>query len=64
MLLFFLSAVGILGGVILAIIGIAQADAGQLERIIALAFFAMAAAGVVGLYAQRSHRKQLRDAHA
>ena len=52
MLLLFLSAVaGLVGGAIFLVLGLMRGAAGQYERILALAFFAMAAAGLVGAFA-------------
>lgn len=51
-MMFIISVVGVLGGVVLGLVGLARGDAGQLERILAIACFAMAASGLVGRMAR------------
>ncbi len=51
MLMILLSAIGIVGAVGFGVLGITS-DAGQYERILALAFLAMGAAGIVGYVVQ------------
>jgi len=47
-MLFIISLLGVIGAVVLGLVGLARGDAGELERILAIACFAMAAAGLVG----------------
>jgi hypothetical protein len=58
-MLFIISAVGVVGAMILGLDGLMLASAGrggQLELIVAIAFVAVAAAGVVGLLADDGRR--------
>jgi hypothetical protein len=47
-MLFIIAVLGVIGGVVLGLVGLARGDAGELERILAIACFAMAASGLVG----------------
>lgn len=51
-MLFIISILGVLGAAIFGFLGLAHGGA-QLERILAIAFIAMAAAGIVGRWARR-----------
>lgn len=51
-MLFIISVLGVIGGVVLGLVGLARGDAGQLERILAIVCFAMAASGLVGRLAR------------
>src|SRR3954447_15959916 len=58
-MLFVISAVGVVGALILGLDGLMLANAGrggQLELIVAIAFFALAAAGLVGLLVDDGRR--------
>lgn len=46
--MYLLGLLGVVGAVILGAVGLARGDAGELERILAIACVAMAAAGFVG----------------
>lgn len=50
-MMFVVAVLGGIGFVVLGLLGLIRGDAGQLERILAIACFAMAAAGVVGMLA-------------
>jgi hypothetical protein len=51
-MLFVITVLGALGAIVLGLVGLARGDAGELERILAIACIAMAAAGVVGLWSR------------
>jgi hypothetical protein len=51
-MMFIISVVGFLGAIVLGMVGLARGDAGQLERILAIAGLAMAASGLVGRFAR------------
>jgi hypothetical protein len=57
-MLFIISAVGVIGGLILGLDGLMLGSAGQLERIAAIASFALSAAGLVGLLADDGRRER------
>ena len=59
-MLFVISAVGAVGALILGLGGLMRGSAGQLELIAAIACFALAAAGVVGLLADDGRRDHTR----
>lgn len=50
-MMFVIAVLGGIGFVVLGLLGLVRGDAGQLERILAIACFAMAAGGVVGMLA-------------
>jgi hypothetical protein len=47
-MMFIIAVLGFIGGGVLGLVGLARGDAGELERILAIACFAMAASGLVG----------------
>jgi len=51
-MMFVVAVLGGIGCVVLGLLGLIRGDAGELERILAIACFAMAAAGVVGTLAR------------
>ena len=51
-MMFVVAVLGGIGCVVLGLLGLIRGDAGELERILAIACFAMAAAGVVGALAR------------
>lgn len=62
-MLFIISALGIVGGFVVGLDGLMLGSAGELERIAAIACFALAAAGLVGLLTddgQRTRRTRQR----
>ena len=50
-MMFVIAVLGGIGCVVLGLLGLVRGDAGELERILAIGCFAMAAAGVVGVLA-------------
>ncbi len=55
-MLFIVCAVGLSGGFVLGLDGLMVGSAGELERIAAIACFAMAAAGLLGMFADDGRR--------
>lgn len=62
-MLFIISAVGLVGAVVLGVVGLARGDAGELEQILAIACVAMAAAGIVGRQASVGTDHPPRERH-
>ena len=62
-MLFVISAVGFLGAIIFGLDGLMLGSAGQLELIVAIACFALAAAGLVGVFADAGDRNRAETAH-
>jgi hypothetical protein len=60
MVLSIVTVLGIVGGIILGFVGLRSGTTGELVKICAIACFAMAAAGVLGLWVQHSARVELR----
>ena len=56
MLLFIVSALGLVGAFVVGLDGLMLGSAGELERIAAIACLALAAAGVVGVLADDGRR--------
>lgn len=59
-MLFIISALGVVGGLVIGLDGLMLGSAGQLERIAAIGCFALAAAGLVGLLADDGRRARSR----